>query len=63
MKTTVLGIALALATMSLTFAAQTTPPAAPNSTTAPKAKTHSKKSHKKPVKKATESVKPAAAVK
>ncbi len=50
MKKTLLGIALALAIMPLTFAS-------PNSTTTTKAKTHGKKSHKKPMKKAA--VKPA----
>jgi hypothetical protein len=67
MKKSLLGIALALATMPLTFAAQTTPPAnqpaASNSTTAPKAKMHSKKAHKKTMKKSTEAIKPSGSVK
>jgi hypothetical protein len=57
MKTTILTIALALATMPLTFAAQTPAPAAPATTSKPavaapaKTTKTAKKHHKKGVKK------------
>jgi hypothetical protein len=64
MKKSLLGIALAAASLPLTFAAQTTPPANPPAkdapaVTAPKTKKHSKKASKKAVKKTTDAAKPA----
>ena len=69
MKKSLLGIALAAASLPLTFAAQTNPPAKPpaktgTEATAPATKKPVKKAHhKKAVKKTTDAAKPAGAAK